>query len=247
MRRLLMKLSNHIPNSPYVADSLKDYPEELSLLLPISKPKKCKTGELIYVQGQESRDELYLVEQGKVKLSLLGEDGSERILTILENNTIFGYGAAFDKYPYFHTATAMEETTLKVVDAKDFLNLAEKYPKLFLMLILAHSRVARMLVLLIEDFSFLDAEKRVAHMVYKLACEVGQKTPKGVVIRKKVTQEHLASLTGLSRASVSLVLNHFEDLDIIKKKRNVMMILDIQKLEAFTGGTESPENVPHMV
>ncbi|OPY65265.1 MAG: cAMP receptor protein [Syntrophorhabdaceae bacterium PtaU1.Bin034] len=241
-----MKLSQYIPNSPYVADSLKDYPEELSLLLPISKSKKCKAGELIYVQGQASRRELYVVEQGKVKISILSEDGSERLLNILENNTIFGYGVAFDEYPYYTTATAMEETTLRVIDAKDFLDLAEKHPKLFFIMFLAYSRVARMLVLLIEDFSFLDAEKRVAHMICKLAHEVGQKTPKGVIIRKKVTQEHVASLTGLSRVSVSLALNHFEDLDIIKKKRHVMLILDIQKLEALVGGVESPENLPHV-
>ncbi len=72
-------------------------------------------------------------------------------------------------------------------------------------------------------------------MIYKLAYEIGQKTQRGLLIAKKVTQEDIASLTGLSRVSVSLALNHFEDLDIVRKKRNIIEVLDIKKLRDFIG------------
>lgn len=239
-----MTLKSYVPDSQYITDSLKDYPEELSLLLSISKPKSCWAGEPIYVQGEASKPYLYLVEKGKVKISLLSENGSERIITIHGKNSIFGYGAGFDLYPYFHTATAMEETRLRIIKTRDFIDLAAKHPKLFLMIALSYSRVARMLVLLIEDFSFLDAERRVARMIYNLAHEVGQKTPKGIRIAKEVTQSELASLTGLSRVSVSLALNHFEDLDIIRKKRHLIIVLNIEKLKAILGDPASRENAP---
>jgi CRP-like cAMP-binding protein len=129
----------------------------------------------------------------------------------------------------------VEETTLRIIHINDFLNLVEKHPKVALLVVVAFARVTRMLVLQIEDFSFLDAEKRVAHMIYKLAYEIGQKTPRGLLIAKKVTQEDIASLTGLSRVSVSLALNHFEDLDIVRKKRNIIEVLDIKKLRDFIG------------
>lgn len=225
----------YVPDSPYLTDNLKDHPEELSLLLAITKPRRCAAGELIYVQGEESRPYFYLVEQGKVKISLLGKDGSEKIIVIQERNTLFGYAATFDGHPYFHTATALEDTTLRVIHINDFLNLVEKHPKVSLLLVAAFARVTRLLVLQIEDFSFLDAEKRVAHMIYKLAHEVGEKTKKGLLIAKKVTHEDIASLTGLSRVSVSLALNHFEDLDILRKKRNIIEVLDIERLKDFVG------------
>jgi CRP-like cAMP-binding protein len=113
--------------------------------------------------------------------------------------------------------------------------LTDNLPKVALLVIAAFARVTRMLALQIEEFSFLDEEKRVAHMIYKLAYEVGQKMPKGLLIAKKVTQEDLASLAGLSRVSVSLALNHFEDLDILRKKRNMIEVFDIEKLKAFVG------------
>jgi hypothetical protein len=34
---------------------------------------------------------------------------------------------------------------------------------------------------------------------------------------------------------VSLALNHFEDLDIVRKKRNIIEVLDIKKLRDFIG------------
>jgi len=228
-----MAQKSEVPDSPYLTDNLKNHPEELSLLMSISKPKNYIAGEFIYVQGEESKPYFYLIEQGKVKISLLSKDGSERIIVIQEKNTLFGYAATFDGYPYFHTATAVENTTLRVIHINDFMRLVEKHPKVSLLIIVAFARVTRMLVLQIEDFSFLDAEKRVAHMIYKLATEVGQKTPKGILIAKKVTQEDIASLTGLSRVSVSLALNHFEDLDILRKKRHIIEVRDIEKLKNF--------------
>lgn len=230
-----METKGYIPDSPYLTDNLTDHPEELSLLISISQPRHYPAGGLIYVQGEESKPYFYLIGQGKVKISLLSNDGSEKIIVIQEKNTLFGYAATFDGHPYFHTATAMEDTQLRAVPLDAFLRLVEKQPKVALLVIAAFARVTRMLVLQIEDFSFLDAEKRVAHMIYKLAYEVGIKTPKGFLIAKKVTQEDLASLTSLSRVSVSLALNHFEDLDILRKKRNMIEVFDIEKLKAFVG------------
>ncbi len=227
----------YIPDSPYLTDNLKDHPKELALLLSIAKPKRYASGEFIYIQGEECKPYFYLIEKGKVKISLLGKDGSDRIIVIQEKNTLFGYAATFDSHPYFHTATAVEETILRVIHIRDFLELAEKHPRISLLIIAAFARVTRLLVLQIEDFSFLDAEKRVAHMIYKLACEVGQKTAKGLLIAKKVTQEDIASLTGLSRVSVSLALNHFEDLDMLRKKRNMIEVRDMGKLKDFIGDT----------
>ncbi len=230
-----MEQESYIPDSPYLTDNLKDYPEELSMLVSISRPRPCAPGELIYVQGEESRHRFYLIEKGKVKISLLSRDGSEKIIIIQEKNTLFGYAAALDNHPHFQTATAMEETVLRIINVKDFLGLVETHPKVSLLMITAFARVTRMLVLQIEDFSFLDAEKRVAHMICKLAQEVGQKTQRGLLIAKKVTQEEIAGLTGVSRVSVSLALNHFEDLYILRKKRNIIEVFDMEKLKTFAG------------
>lgn len=220
------------PNdSPYLTDNLKDYPEELALLYKNSTTRLCAAGEMIYVQSEASKPEFYLIEDGRVKIGLLSKDGSERIVIIQERNTIFGYAAAFDGHPYFQTATALEPTRLRVISVDAFLALSNRYPRLSLILIAAFARVTRMLILQIQDVAFLDAQRRVAHILCKLASEVGQHTSRGIVIQKKVTQEDIGNLTGLSRVSVSMALNHFEENGLLRKKRNMIEIFDVEKLK----------------
>ncbi len=223
------------PDSPYLTDNLKDYPVELNLLYENSTKRSCAAGEMIYIQSEASRPEFYLIEEGRVKIALLSKDGSERTVIIQERNTLFGYAAAFDGHPHFHTATALEPTELRVVPVATFLALNDRHPRLSAVIIAAFARVTRMLILQIENDSFMDARRRVAHMLCKLASEVGQTTPRGILIAKKVTQEDLGNLTGLSRVSVSLALNHFEEQDLLRKKRNMFEIFIVEKLRTVAG------------
>ncbi len=150
-----------IPDSPYLTDNLTDHPEELSLLLSISKPKRYTAGALSMFRVEKSKPILsYCRRQGEV--SLLGKDSSEKIIVIQEKNTLFGYAATFDGHPYFHTATAVEETTLRIIHINDFLNLVEKHPKVALLLVVAFAK-SQDACTPDRRFSFLDAEKRVAH------------------------------------------------------------------------------------
>jgi len=223
------------PDSPYLTDNLKDYPVELNLLYENSTKRSCAAGEMIYIQSETSRPEFYLIEKGRVKIALLSKDGSERTVIIQERNTLFGYAAAFDGHPHFQTATALEPTELRVIPVSTFLALNEKHPRLSAVIISAFARVTRMLILQIESDSFMDARRRVAHMLCKLASEVGQRTAKGILIAKKVTQEDLGNLTGLSRVSVSLALNHFEEKDLLRKKRNMIEIFNLEELQILAG------------
>jgi CRP/FNR family transcriptional regulator, cyclic AMP receptor protein len=226
-----MEEKENIPNSPYLTDNLKDYQAEVALLYKNSTTRSFAAGDMVYIQGEDSVPEFYLIESGRIRIGLLSKDGSERTIIIQENNTVFGYAAAFDGHPYFQTATALEPTRLRVIPVGTFLSLNDKYPRLSLLLIAAFARVTRMLALQIESDSFMDAQRRVAHMLCKLASEVGQRTPKGILIARKVTQEDIGSLTGLSRVSVSLALNRFEERDLLRKKRNMVEIFDIDKLK----------------
>jgi CRP-like cAMP-binding protein len=75
-----------------------------------------------------------------------------------------------------------------VVPVATFLALNDRHPRLSAVIIAAFARVTRMLILQIENDSFMDARRRVAHMLCKLASEVGQTTPRGILIAKKVTR-----------------------------------------------------------
>ena len=226
-----------VHDSPYLTDDLQNYPEELALLRSISVPREYLPGEIVFTTGDESAGRFYIIESGKIKVSILREDGTEKILGIHEKNTLFGETAALDGHRYFATATVLEKTTLRIIDTRAFFALIERHPRVSHLMMGAFARVVRMLVLQIEGLSFLGAQRRVAHMLFKLVSEIGQKTQRGVMISRKVTHEDIASLTGLSRVSVSLALNAFEEAGILRKKRQMIEVFDMERLKEIITGT----------
>lgn len=227
----------YFPNSPYVTDNVGPFTEELRTLLTISRTRRYQSGQIVYMQGEKSRH-FYFVERGRVKVSIFRENGSEKILAIQEDNTFFGESAAFDRYPYFATATVLEESDIHIINVDDSEALIRQHPEVSLLIINAIIRKLRLLGLQVEDLSFLDAQKRVANILLKLMCEVGEPTGNGILIKKSITHEDLANITGLSRVTVTNVLNHLNRLKLITKGRLKYTIIDREKLESFVGSDE---------
>ena len=92
-------------------------------------------------------------------------------------------------------------------------------PDVGFMLLRALIRKMRLLALQVEDLSFLDAQKRVVHILLTLVHELGVEKEGALSIQKRITHDDLAHLTGLSRVTVTNILNYLEKLNIIKKKK----------------------------
>ncbi|HOD75787.1 MAG TPA: Crp/Fnr family transcriptional regulator [Syntrophorhabdaceae bacterium] len=231
------KVENEVPlpyfsDSPYVTDNVGKFTDELDTLLSIGRLRHYSPGQIIYLQGEESTS-FYFVRDGKVKVSIFKENGSEKILAIQEDNTFFGESAAFDRYPYFATATAMEESNIYAFDIEETEALLKAHPEVSLLIITSIIRKLRLLGLQVEGLSFLDAQKRVASILLKLMHEVGEPTAGGILIKKRITHEDLANITGLSRVTVTNVLNYLDRLKLITKGRLKYTIIDRAKLESF--------------
>jgi CRP/FNR family cyclic AMP-dependent transcriptional regulator len=223
------------PDSPYVTWDPKDFANELSLLLSVSTLKVYRDGEMIYIQGESSRC-FYFVRSGRVKVSILKEDGLEKILAIQEKNTFFGESAAFDRHPYFATATAIEESEINVIPVEHAESLIMAHPEVAFLVIRRIIRKLRLLGFQVEDSAFLDAQRRIAHILVKLLAEVGEPGPDGTVIERGITHEDLANITGLSRVRVTTILNNLERAGIITKRRMALTVIDQGKLQSLLAG-----------
>jgi CRP/FNR family transcriptional regulator len=217
------------PNSPYVTWDPKEFEKEIALLLAVSSTKTYKNGEMIYLQGEKSRA-FFFVKKGKVKVSILKENGSEKILAIQEENTFFGESAAFDGHPYFATAFSVGDSEIGIIPIDRAKTVIRTNPDVAFMIISRIIRKLRLLGFQVEDFAFFDAQKRIAHILVKLMTEVGETSPEGIVIKKGITHEDLANLTGLSRVRVTTILNNIEKAGIIAKRRLALTVTDPDKL-----------------
>lgn len=68
--------------------------------------------------------------------------------------------------------------------------------------------------------------------------EVGEPAPGGILIKKRITHEDLANITGLSRVTVTNVLNHLDRLKLITKGRRKYTIIDPERLGSFVESDE---------
>ena len=140
--------------------------------------------------------------------------------------------------------TYLESSEIYYIQRDDLMKLIKKTPSIAFMLIRALIRKIRLLAFQLEDLSFLDAQKRVAHILLTLGHELGVRKEDGLHIQKGITHNDLAQLTGLSRVTVTNVLNYLERLHIIRKRRCMLTIIDQERLANLLG-TSSIETTGH--
>jgi CRP/FNR family transcriptional regulator, cyclic AMP receptor protein len=225
-------MANQIPDSPYVVDNVKGFENLLPLLFAVAARRIYHPGEIVYLQGEMSK-EFYFLQRGKVKVSILKEDGSEKILSIQEGNTFFGTTAAFDRHPYFATSVALEQSEILVVPVERAESVIREHPEVAFLIIRAIIRKLRLLGFHVQDMAFLDAQRRLAHILVKLSTDIGTPVRGGISLQKGFSHEDLASLTSLSRVRVTTILNYFERENIITKKKRVLVITDPAKLRGL--------------
>jgi CRP-like cAMP-binding protein len=71
----------------------------------------------------------------------------------------------------------------------------------------------------IADLCFLIAEGKIAHALVELENRSRQRTLKGAPMPEKITHETLANQTGLTRSTVTTILNDFENMNVLRKRR----------------------------
>ncbi len=229
-------MDNTITGSPYLVSNIKGFEKEVGHLLAVSTTRAYREGEFIYFQGETS-DAFFFIRKGKVKISILKGDGSEKIIGIQESNTFFGEYAAFDRHPHFATAVALDSSEISRVPIDRVKKVIEAHPEVAFLIIDRIVRKFRSLCFQIEG-NFLGAQRRIARILISLGDEVGEREPQGVTIRKGITHEDLANLTGLSRVRVTTILNNLQRANIITKKRGIVTIVNPAKLRNIVDGSE---------
>ena len=173
---------------------------------------KYRKGRTIFAQGEEA-DRVFYIQSGKVKLTVVSEQGKEAVVAILEPTQFFGEGSLNGHPVRVGTAKAIEECLITSITRKAMLAALRKEPKfseLFVTYLLTrNSRVEEDLI----DQLFNSSEKRLARLLLLLA-NFG-KNEKPTPIDTSINQATLAEMIGTTRSRVSFFLNKFRKLGFI--------------------------------
>jgi CRP/FNR family transcriptional regulator, cyclic AMP receptor protein len=168
--------------------------------------------QIVYTQG-ESADSVFYIRSGKVKKTVISEQGKEAVVAILGTGDFFGEGCLTGQPLRLSTVSAMTQCVIVRITKADITRVIHDEPafaELFIAHLLArNSRVEEDLV----DQLFNSSEKRLARMLLLLANFGKEGRPEPIIA--KVSQETLAEMIGTTRSRVSFFMNKFRELGLI--------------------------------
>ena len=174
----------------------------------LTSPKK----HTIFSQG-DAADAVFYIQAGKVKLTVVSEQGKEAVVAVLERESFFGESCLVGQTVRVSTATALEDCSIVRIDKDAMLRMLHEEPafaELFTGYLLTHTmRVEADLV----DQLFNSSEKRLARLLLLMA-HFG-KEDKAETVMAKISQETLAEMIGTTRSRVSFFMNKFRKLGFI--------------------------------
>jgi CRP-like cAMP-binding protein len=170
------------------------------------------TKHTIFSQG-DAAEAVFYIQTGKVKLTVVSQQGKEAVIAILEPGAFFGESCLAGQAIRTATATAVEDANIVRINKEAMIRVLHNEPtfaELFMAYLLAHSiRIEEDLV----DQLFNSSEKRLARVLLLLAHFGKEGKPETVIAR--ISQETLAEMIGTTRSRVSFFMNKFRKMGFI--------------------------------
>ena len=212
-----------------LVDALTDSQREL--LMQTTRMQEIGRGHQIYGLGEPSQH-MFLLKHGVVRLSAPDPDRRDLLLAFRHPGDVFGELALFDPGARDHVAKAHEDSLICALDREVILRLARESPDMALRLVTMMGRRVQQMRTRIEQLSYKSAARRVAHALIDLAGEHGVHDEKGTVIAFRLSQRDLASLVGLTRETVNMILQDLQRRGLVESDRRVVRLLDVDRLRA---------------
>ena len=204
--------------------------EDIRELMAVAKRRTFRNGEVIFHRDDPGQV-LYVIKEGKVKISVISPDGQEIVLAVFGKGECFGEFAILDGLPRSADAITLEKVECYTLQRSDFHNAIAKNPKIAIQVLEVLTKRLRTIDQMVEDLIFLDVYGRVAKKLLELADTHGEKVEAGTRINVRLTQQELASMVGASRESVNKVMGYFSDKNFISTDKHRITLHRITELK----------------
>lgn len=223
----MLDSTNFLVNVPIFSDLDKETLEKIIKSGVLQSYKKNS----VVLSEEESGSALFVIAEGKVKVSRSSNDEKEVILGILNESDFFGEMSLLDGMARSATVTAIEDSKLFVIQRTEFLDLLMKYPEISIALLTELTKRFRASSSKIKALSLKDAEGKVATVLLQLADDIG-KIRQGIVeIDHLPFQQELANMAGTSRETISRTLHSFAKKGLIELDGSKLRITDYEKFK----------------
>jgi CRP/FNR family transcriptional regulator, cyclic AMP receptor protein len=172
-----------------------------------------RKNQVVFVQG-DAADDIYYIQQGKVKLTVLSKTGKQAVIAILGASDFFGEGCLTGQPFRISNATPLTACSIVRICKEAMIRILREelaFSEVFTAYLL--SRIIRLEEDLVDQL-FNSSEKRLARVLLLLANSGKEQNLQPII--PPISQEILAEMVGTTRPRVNFFLNKFRKLGFIE-------------------------------
>ena len=176
--------------------------EEQAGIVQLVRVKKLKKGDTLYNAGDEGSF-LYVVHEGKVKISRYTEEGNEQVLRVLSTGDFAGDRALFTNNVADDFAITLEDSMVCVLDGSELKKHMIEKPEISVRIISELSKRLSDYETKLESYNLDSVGKRVAQsiIIYSEGNDI---------FELPISKQDWASILGMSSETLSRKLSQFK-------------------------------------
>jgi CRP/FNR family cyclic AMP-dependent transcriptional regulator len=187
--------------------------------------KKYRKNEVI-LHEENTSEYMYIIIDGEAKVVQVTGEGKAIIVTIHRSGDFFGELSLIDGMTIPATVKATRDSVTAIISKKDFYSLIHDQNKVLDNLLQILSSRLRESWKRIQLLNFNDAAQRIKMLFMMLSETYGKATPRGMLLSVKLIHQDIADMTGLTRETVTRVLDRLQKAGEIKILENKFIQLN---------------------
>lgn len=197
----------------------------------LSDSKTCsvyKKGQVVFHEGGHPFG-VYCVNKGKIKLSIVGDEGKEQIVRLVRDGDVLGYRSMLVNERYNATATVLEDSQICFI------------PREVFMKVLKSDSILSFEVMKLLSNQLREAEVKLTHLAQKPVRERLAETliflketygfePDSTQLAVQLTREEIANLVGTATETAIRLLSELNKESIIELSGKKIAIKNMREL-----------------
>lgn len=216
---------NYIPLFSELSD------DDLREIVKLAVRQVYKKDNMILIE-EEIGSTMFIILDGRVKISRISDDGREVILSILSEGDFFGEMSILDGQNRSANVVTLDDSRIMVIRREDFLQMLHDYPQIAINLLKELAQRLRRSDAQIKSLSLQNATGKVASTLLRIADDSGKIHLGQVEIPRLPPQQDLANMAGTSRETISRVLKALAKQGYLKKEGSRLIIMDYESFRS---------------
>jgi CRP-like cAMP-binding protein len=202
--------------------------EEIKDIADVAVKQFYKKDNMVLIE-EEVGSTMFVILDGRVKISRISDEGREVILSILCDGDFFGEMSILDGQTRSANAVTLEDTTLLIFRRENFLQMLYDYPQIAINLLKELAHRLRRSDSQIKSLSLQNALGKVASTLLRIADDSGTIKHGKVEIAQLPPQQDLANMAGTSRETISRVIKSLSQLGYVNKIGGKLIIVNYER------------------